>query len=88
MSHPRRVECPLEKAEGDIHHPDFPDPVPYNTFLAGRDGVHVHIWLGHQDSVENARKLKSFATNFNDVVSCSYSSGQPQGYWAHQDMKS
>lgn len=88
MSHPRRVECPLEKAEGDIHYPGLKAPVPYTTWLAGPDGCHLHIWLNipYYDK-ETARKIKRFATNFNDVVSCSYSDGKPQGYWAHQDMK-
>lgn len=88
MSYPRRVECPVEKAEGDIHYPGVAVPVPYNTYLAGPDGVHLHIWLDvPYYGPKTARKIKAFATNFRDVVSASYSEGAPAGYWAHQDMR-
>lgn len=88
MTHPTRVEPPAEKAEGDIHYPGIPDPIPYNTYLAGPDGVHLHMWLPvPYYGGKTARKIKAFATNFNDVVSASYSGGKPTGYWAHQDMK-
>ena len=84
----KKVECPVEKAEGDIHVPGLKEPVPYNTWSAGPDGCHLHIWLDiPYYGAETARKIKAFATNFRDIVSASYSEGEPTSYWAHQDMK-
>lgn len=88
MSRPKYVHCPPEKAEGDIHYPGAEKPVPYNTFLAGPNGSHIHFWLDYPYHGEKlAKKLKAFATHFRDIVSCSYSGGEPSGYWAHQDMR-
>lgn len=88
MTHPVRIKCPVKQAEGDVYHPSCPDPMPYCTDLAGPDGVHIHFWIDYPYYGQKfVRKLKAFASNFNDIVSVSWSDGQPAGYWTHQDMK-
>lgn len=88
MTHPTRVHYPFEQAEGDVYYPGIENPIPYHTYLAGPNGVHIHFWINSPYHGQKlARKLKSFATNFNDIVSASYSGGKPTGYRAHRDMK-
>lgn len=45
---PRRITCPQLKAEGSIHLKGE-DPIPYDTQLAGPDGVSLHLWMGTRD---------------------------------------
>lgn len=88
MTLPRRVSDPVDRAEGDVYYPGCEEPIAYNTFLAGPDGVHIHFWIHPPEhGAKMAKKLKSFASYFRDIVSCSYSDGRPSSYWAHNDMK-
>lgn len=75
------------KAEGDCH------GLPYNTDLVNINGVNIHFWV-KQDLVcprgmlpplmlANAFRV---AQGHRDIVSASYSIGEPDGYWAHADI--
>ena len=85
---PKRIQRPEVKAEGDIHVPGYDEPVPYDTQLAGPDGVALHLWMGSrgQDSALRAAAVR-IAHYHRDVVEVTYSIGLPVGYWAHQDMR-
>lgn len=87
---PLRIPCPEAKAEGVLylrfHENDY--QIPYDTQLVGPEGCSIHFWLGHNGSISGlplaARKE---ASNFRDIVTCTYSVGEPIGFWARQDMK-
>jgi hypothetical protein len=75
-----RIECPQIKAEGTM------DGVPYDTRLANREGPAIHFWLGDQPSGERAEELCRYAAKHRDVVTCTYSDGEPTGYWAQNNF--
>lgn len=82
---PIQIPNPNTKAEGAIWLKGE-DPIPYDTELAGPDGVNIHFWIGDRplnnetkDIISRAGKL---ARAHRDVVSISYSKGEPEGYWA------
>ena len=84
---PQRIPCPDAKAEGDIIHPDLPEPIPYDTDVISPDGVHIHLWMGKHDQDGAARSLAVRVARYcRDIVSVSYSIGKPTGYWAHQNL--
>ena len=86
---PQRIQCPEAKAEGNIllTHNGTEYVFPYDTQLAGPDGCHIHFWMGSYANVSGlALAARKEAQNYRDIVSCSYSIGEPQGFWAHQDM--
>lgn len=86
---PARIQCPETKAEGTIHFTwsDQVWQIPFDTQLAGPDGCAIHFWLGDNANVSGlALAARRAADNHRDIVTCSYSSGQPTGYWATQNM--
>lgn len=92
---PRLIDCPETKAEGDVRFDGV--RWPYNTELVNADGVALHLWLGpiFPDTITAealpqaqrrvgqalARRLLEIMRQERDVVSCSWSSGRPSGYW-------
>ena len=66
------------KAEGTLN------GVPFDTWIAGSQGCGVHFWLGSAPSKQLANELRRAMTNFRDVIECTYSSGQPAGFWANE----
>lgn len=77
-----KLEHVDDRAEGDCC------GIPYNTELAGPDGVHIHFWLGDQ-TPESARLSEALAAAqaHRDVVRASWSPGKPRNYWAHSDIR-
>ena len=85
---PQRIPCPEAKAEGDIYVKEYTEPVPYDTQLAGSDGVALHLWMGTRSQDSKLRSAVVRIANYHrDVVAVTYSIGLPAGYWAHQDMR-
>jgi hypothetical protein len=81
MPHDRRIECPLESAEGKIL------GFPYDTQLVSIDGVTMHIWFGDTPITDELlAKVKTAANNQRDVVSFTYSTGEPTKFWANEDI--
>lgn len=86
MRSPREVPCPVAKAEGDIAAEGI-DAVPYDTSTVNSRGCHVHLWLGRREATAGLLKtLTAIARANRDVVSISYSTGEPTGYWARTRM--
>jgi hypothetical protein len=81
----RLVETPVEgtKAEGHCY------GLPYNTELVNSNGVSVHFWTGDREEPfarQAAEAAERRIRQNRDVVYCTYSSGYPSGFWAHQDI--
>lgn len=74
------IPCPDEAAEGDC------DGVPYNTQLVSSRGVTIHFWLPEAESGARATELRKIALRHRDIVGTTWSYGQPEGYWAHEDI--
>lgn len=70
---------PNTDAEGTLN------GVPYNSEIASADGSHFHFWLGNDPDYKRAVKLAKAMTWHRDVVSASYSDGQPTKFWAHEN---
>lgn len=83
---PIRITNPDCKAEGSIHLKDA-SPIPYGTDLAGPDGVHIHLWMGkrNQDKALLYRAIR-LAKAHKDIVSVSYSAGEPTGFWTGMNI--
>lgn len=77
----RKTENPGIDAEGTLK------GVPYNSELASADGSHFHFWLGDTPDYVRAKKLAEDMMWHRDVVSVSYSEGQPTKYWAHENYE-
>jgi hypothetical protein len=72
----------LDKAEGDCA------GFPYTTELASINGVSIHFWAGDKDVTHaQMQAALSKARAARDIVSATWSTGSPMGYWAHQDIK-
>lgn len=72
-----------EKAEGVCK------GLPYNTDLVSINGVNAHFWVGNRTESEREAALAiaiPAIRNERDVVSVSWSEGEPAGFWAHQDI--
>lgn len=86
---PVRIECPEAKAEGDIYI-NFKGEsyrFPFDTQLTGPDGCAIHFWMGKHANVSGlALAARKQADDWRDIVECTYSIGDPEGYWAHQDI--
>jgi hypothetical protein len=79
----RKVEPLEDKAEGKCV------GIPYNTELASSNGVSIHFWMGNLNDKEAkalAEKALMIARRNRDVVSASWSHGDPTSFWANQDM--
>ena len=74
----RQIEMPERKAEGYFR------GVPYDTFLSGPEGCSVHFWMGNDPSLERARQLAMLMTNHIDVIGCTFSTGQPSGFFTNK----
>lgn len=77
----RKISCVEDKAEGTCA------GVPFNTELVNIDGVNVHFWIGGIDPVNVPTRLAeaiNVARDTRDVVSITYSDGEPTGHWAHE----
>lgn len=77
---PRRIDNPEEKAEGLCL------GYPYNTDLVNANGVCIHFWLGEDASPELAERLLKCAKGARDIVGCTWSDGEPVGFWAHEHI--
>lgn len=78
----RFIVNPGGKAEGDCL------GFPYNTELVNIHGCAIHFWLGDAAaSKDRLSRLERAARNERDIVRLTYSNGEPEGYWAHQDIK-
>lgn len=80
----RNAEMPAEaKAEGICK------SLPYDTELVSINGVSVHFWTGSLEGAAlNAtldRAIDAIVSR-RDVVRVQYCSGQPAGFWAHEDI--
>lgn len=83
----KRLQLPHQanKAEGRIkvRFDGVERMVPFDTTTFSVSGCHAHVWLGHdadnKDLVDAALKAMCEA---RDVVSFSYSPGEPSGFWA------
>lgn len=75
----RRIDNPQVKAEGTMR------GVPYDTQLLNADGCVIHFWLGDDCTPERAEKLRRYATGIRDIVGCTYSDGEPTGFWAQEN---
>lgn len=85
MQRARKVEAPESSAEGDIEFGGH--SFPYSTDLVSSQGCHVHIWMRtHIDNPTMIQQALAVAKHNRDVVSASYSAGEPEDYWAHQRM--
>lgn len=76
----RHIDIPTEKAEGKCR--DF----PYNTNLVSAEGVQIHFWVGAKYDVDQVADALSRARNARDIVSATWSFGEPSGYWTNQDI--
>lgn len=85
---PQRIKCPERKAEGLIHVPGTDISIPYDTQTAGPNGCALHLWMGNkdQDSALRSAAVRA-AHNARDVIEVTYSTGVPEGFWAHQDIR-
>lgn len=55
---------------------------PYRCDLAGKDGMHLHVWTGTRSlDRQELAKVLSAARNTNDIVSASHSLGRPAGFY-------
>lgn len=83
---PIRIPNPEVKAEGSIH-VSGEDPIPYDTQLVGPDGVNIHLWMGKRDQDKGLiyRALR-LARVHRDIVSATYSTGEPTGFWTGSDI--
>ena len=72
----RKIKNPGGTPEGLI------GGVPYNTDLVNINGCRIHFWLGDMATLDRARHLRQAAERQRDIVSCTYSGGQPDGFWA------
>ena len=61
--------------------------LPYDTELAGSDGVSIIFWCGDSFNEEALQKALHHARNARDVVQAVASLGQPSSFWAHQDIE-
>lgn len=80
---PRLIKCPQVKAEGTCL------GFAYDTQLINKDGVCIHFWLRSTPTNiarETAGNLLREARNARDIVGCTYSDGDPLGYWAHENI--
>ena len=79
----RKIEGRVDKAEGRCC------GFPYDTQLVSSAGVSIHFWVGlvgpeyASEAVNNALAV---ARRHRDIVSVTWSPGQPTGFWANQDM--
>lgn len=74
---------PVVRAEGDCV------DLPYNTVLVSSAGVNIHFWVGDDPMGPDTTQVHSAlrkARGARDIVSCTWSTGQPGGYWAHHDI--
>lgn len=86
---PVRIDCPDAKAEGTLRlvWKDQTYLIPYDTNLAGPDGCAIHFWLGENSNISGlALAARREADNNRDIVECTYSSGEPSGFWARQRL--
>lgn len=63
--------------------------LPYDTELAGPNGVSVHFWTGDLagDALKAAlKRAEARVCGVRDVVRIQHSPGAPEGYWAHSDI--
>lgn len=76
----RLVDNPKTKAEG------LCNGLPYDTQLVNINGVNIHFWVSDPyDSMQLPAAL-SKAINERDIVSATWSLGEPTGFWAHQNI--
>lgn len=75
------------RAEGNAY------ALPYDTELASSAGVHIHFWVSDeirqkgQAEVDRVLKHTLLAMQAErDIVSASFSYGQPESYWANSDF--
>jgi len=64
--------------------------LPYDTELAGPDGVYVHFWVSPELEAKGAEEVKQALDRAltqirrqRDVVEARYSVGTPDRYWNH-----
>lgn len=77
----RKLDEPLVgKAEG------LCDGIPYDTELAGPDGVSICFWYGDDYDEERLQRALEKARADRDIVRAIASPGQPTKFWAHHDI--
>lgn len=76
----RQVEIHEDKAEGDCC------GFPYNTDLVSSAGVNIHFWVGGMHVEEILQEALGVARGNRDIVSATWSFGQPTQYWCHSDI--
>jgi hypothetical protein len=83
----RRIPRPEDKAEGMVRNDKLPGPIPYNTELAGSEGVSLHLWMGqHADDSLALDLCVRIARHNRDIVAVTFSEGDPTGFWSGCDM--
>lgn len=60
--------------------------LPYDTQLASSAGCSIHFWVG--DTLDRGRLERALwaARNHRDIVSATWSFGQPRSFWAHANI--
>ena len=60
---------------------------PYDTQLASSAGCSIHFWVGDTNpGMVRLQQALAVARRHRDIVSATWSLGQPTKFWAHQDM--
>ena len=80
----RKIEPIQDKAEGTCM------GFPYDTQLASSAGVSIHLWVkGNVDSPhlrQSLQKALSAAMRHRDIVSATWSFGEPTKFWCNNDI--
>ncbi len=78
----KRISNPSIKAEGLIYLNEINQTFPYHTELAGPNGCCIHIWMGEENQNKGLLyRLYRLASNYRDVIQCTYSNGTSEGIW-------
>lgn len=75
------INNPGIKAEG------LCNGLPYNTELVSSAGAHIHFWVGRERDERQLLKAVLAAQYARDIVKITWSTGEPDGFWTHQDIK-
>lgn len=75
------VNNPGTKAEGHCN------GLPYNTELVSDQGCQIHFWVGVRPDTLQLHTALRTAQNSRDIISASWSTGGPDGFWARNDIK-
>lgn len=76
-----RIDNPGLPAEGRCN------GLAYTTATYNKDGCAIHFWCPAAPSHFTLQPALEKAMNARDIVMASWSLGEPDGFWAHNDIE-